>query len=87
MTERQAWRWIALRRAHDYRRYARHGLCFQVVEMRNQGQISTRQAKWMLARLMNHVDAGRLHAYDRTVPRPDATGGRILAALWMALES
>lgn len=86
MTVAGAWRLIARRRVERPRFYARHGLCFQVVDLRDQGAISTRVGKWMLASLMQYVERKRWHAYAPKERRSETNEGRALAALWLALE-
>lgn len=92
MTESQAWREIASRRVGNPRRYEKHGLCYQIFELKEEG-LDVNTAKWMLCRIMRAVPINprtkreRMHAYPATPRNKYASEGRTFAALWFALDA
>ena len=92
ISEYAAWRLIAKERAIFPRRFRRAGLCYQVMNLYERGIIDQPLAKWMLSRIYHRMPfnekTGRfaVHAYHRA-DRRWAHEARILAAIWLSLES
>lgn len=74
------------------RRFAKAGLCYQVMNLYERRVIGQPLAKWMLSRIYHRMplneQTGRfaMHAYRKKEQRW-AQEARIIAALWFALEA